>query len=159
MHGSYLNSLFILALLAGMVMIPVSAETSLTSDDSKLLTDITNEGIPLLYEIPGALKTGFFQGADNAIPTVGQEQTAALDAFLTKINAYSLSDDVKAVRDQYLASAEVYKKDLTEYGTLVNTCGSCVSKMNEMYPQLKDEANKTTKVVISFYQKSQAPVS
>lgn len=158
MHGSYQKPLFILALLFAMIILPVSAETTRTGDDSKFLTDITDEGIPLLFEIPAVMKTGFFNGAENSISTVGQEQTSALETFLTKINGYTLSDEVKSIRDQFIASAEIYKNDLKEYSILVSTCDSCVSKMNEIYPRLHDEAKKTNKLVIGFYQKTSTPV-
>ncbi|PKL59964.1 MAG: hypothetical protein CVV33_05155 [Methanomicrobiales archaeon HGW-Methanomicrobiales-4] len=115
--------------------------------------------MPLLFEIPGVMKAGIFHGDDDAISSIGQEQTAALDAFLTKINGYTLSDDVKKLRDQYLASAEVYRTDLTVYSTLNSSCGSCITKMNEMYPRLTDEAKKTNMQVIQFYQTSNAPTN
>ena len=158
MHRSLWSYSVIAVLLLGVVVLPAGA-ASLTGDDSKFLTDLRNEGLPLLYEIPAAMKAGIFHGDDSAISSIGQEQTAALDAFLTKINGYTLSDEVKKVRDLYLVSAGVYKKDLTEYSTLISSCGSCITKMNEMYPRLTDEAKKTTTQVIQFYQTSLAPVS
>lgn len=142
-----------------MIILPAGAAITLTGDDSKFLADLTDEGIPLLYEIPAAMKTGFFQGSDAAIGTVGQDQKAALETFVTKINGYTLSDEVKKVREQYIATSDVYKTDITEYSTLINTCGSCISKMNDMYPRLIEEAKKTNKQVIIFFQTSQVPVS
>ncbi|MFH0968256.1 MAG: hypothetical protein V1862_11295 [Methanobacteriota archaeon] len=148
-----------LVLVCCIAVLPSGAAVTITSDDSKFLSDVMNEGIPLLYGIPAVLNASFFHGDNTAIGTVGQEQSAALDLFVTKINGYTLSDEVKKVRDQYLASAEIYKTDLTEFSTLINTCGSCISKINEMYPKMNDEAKKTDKVIIQFYQTSQAPIS
>lgn len=159
MHRSILTLPFILILMVWVIILPTGAAITLTNDDSMFLSDMTNEGIPLFYEIPAALKTGFFHGTEKAIATVGQEQSTALDTFVTRINGYTLSDDVKKVRDQYLASYGLYKSNLTEYSTLVNSCGSCISKMNEMYPSLIEEAKKTNKMVIQFYETSQAPIS
>ncbi len=159
MHRSIWSFSLAAVLLVCMAVLPAGAAVTLTSDDSKFLTDLTNEGMPLLFEIPGVMKAGIFHGDDDAISSIGQEQTAALDAFLTKINGYTLSDDVKKLRDQYLASAEVYRTDLTVYSTLNSSCGSCITKMNEMYPRLTDEAKKTNMQVIQFYQTSNAPTN
>ncbi len=142
-----------------MIILPAGAALTLTGDDAKFLTDLTNEGVPLLFEIPAALNTGFFQGENAAIASVGQEKMNALDAFVTKVNAYTLSDEVKKIRDQVFNSTDIYKKDIAEYSTLVSTCGSCVSKMNEIYPRLEGEAKKVNKLVITFYQTSQAPIN
>jgi hypothetical protein len=159
MHGYFkiLSLLFIITV--GMTILPVGSVVTLTEDDTRFLDEVTNEGVALLFEIPSALKTGFFQGKESSIAAVGKDQTAALDAFVTKITGYTLSDEMKKVRDYYLATADVYKKDLIEYSTLDSTCGSCVTKMNEMYPRLMEEAKKTHKQIIQFYQDSQAPLS
>lgn len=154
------RSLFILVILGiSLIVFPVCAGTPLSGDDSRFLADVITEGVPLLYTIPATMNTGIFHGDDNAIASISQEQIAALDGFLEKINGYTLSDEVKPLRDQFVASGEVYKKDLTEYSTLNKSCGSCITKMNEMYPVMMDEAKNTSVQVISFYQKSDAPFS
>jgi hypothetical protein len=154
-----MRNLLLLILGTSVFLIPVSAEITLSGDDAQFLTDVTTEGLPLLYVIPATMKAGIFHGDDNAITGVGQEQTAALEAFLAKINGYSLSDQVKPLRDRFVATGEMYKKDLAEYSTLNKSCGSCISKMNEMYPKLMDEAKNTSVQVISFYQTTLAPIS
>ena len=150
MHRS-LWSIFIIAVfMACMVVLPAGASETLTGNETKFLNDVTKEGLPLLTAIPDIMKEGFFNGTDSSIATISQEQSDALKAFSSKINGYTLSDEITPVRDQVNASVEVYKKDLTEYGTLVNTCGSCVHTMNEMYPRLLEEVNKTNTIVSKF---------
>lgn len=159
MHSSFWTFSLIFVIVAGMAALPASAAVTLTGDDSKFLSDLTNEGIPLLFMIPATLKAGIYHGDETAISGIAQEQTAALDAFVTKINGYTLSDEVKKVRDQYLTSADVVKKDLSTYSTLIPSCGSCFTKMDEMYPRLTDEAKKFNKQAIAFFQSSAASVA
>lgn len=150
MHRSFW-SFFILALfVVCMVVLPAGGSITLTGNDTKFLSDVTKEGVPLLYTIPEAMKNGFFNGDGSAIPAVGKNQSEILDAFVTRINGYTISENVKPVRDQFLNTTDIYKKDLTEYQSLVNTCGSCISKMNQMYPNLIEEANKTSDVISQF---------
>jgi len=149
----------VIMVIAAAGIFSASAASTLTEDDSRFLTDVMNEGIPMLYVIPATMNAGIFHGDDAAIASIGQEQTAALDAFLTKINGYTLSDEVKVVRDQFIAAGDLYKKDLAEYSTLNKSCGSCITKMNEMYPELMEEARNTSNQFIVFLQKSQAPLS
>lgn len=149
----------VIMVMAAAVVFSASAATSLTEDDSRFLNDVINEGIPMLYVIPAAMNAGIFHGDDAAIASISQEQTAALDAFIIKINGYTLSDEVKAVRDQFISAGHLYKKDLAEYSTLNKSCGSCIATMNEMYPELMEEAKNTSNQVIAFFQKSQAPIS
>lgn len=138
---------------------PAGASVTLTGNDTKFLSVVTNEGIPLLNAIPDAMKTGFFDGDGSSISTVGKNQSDALDIFVIKINGYTVSDPVKPLQDQVLNTTSIYKKDLTEYQGLVNTCGSCISKMNQMYPDLLAQANKTSEMITQFNKESSAPVS
>jgi len=118
-----------------------------------------DEGVVLLFGIPATMNTGVFHGNDPAIQSIGQEQTAALDTFIAKINAYSLSPEVEEVRDQFISSSQIFKNDLFEYSTLSSTCGSCITTMNAMYPKLNEEAKKTLKKVIKYYQISATPIN
>ncbi|MDD1730138.1 MAG: hypothetical protein LUQ50_13845 [Methanospirillum sp.] len=138
--------------MACMVVLPAGASETLTGNDVKFLNDVTKEGLPLLTSIPDIMKEGFFNGTDSSVATISQEESDALNAFSLKINEYTLSDEITPVRDQVNASVDVFKKDLTEYATLVNTCGSCVHTMNEMYPRLLEEVNKTNTIVSQFNQ-------
>lgn len=139
-------------------LLPASGAQILSADETTFLSDITQEGIPLLYEIPTAMKTGFFKGTNEGISALSQDQMAVLDAFITKINGYTLSEEVQPVRDRYLISADLLKKDLAEYSTLVNTCGSCVATVNQMYPRLMEQATQMNKQLIQFYQATQVPI-
>lgn len=134
---------------------PAGATQVLTDDETKFIADITNEGIPQMYEIPVAMKTGFFLGTNDDIVSLAQDRMTSLDAFITRISGYTLSEEMQKVRDQYLSSAEILRKDLAEYSTLVNTCGSCVATVNEMYPRLMNQATEMNKQLIQLYQTSQ----
>lgn len=81
---------------------------------------------------------------------MNKEQIEKIDAFVKKINEYKLSEKVTPVRSQFINSTEIFKTDLTEYSTLTNSCGSCVTKINEMYPKLLEEANKTGTLASKF---------
>jgi len=151
--------MLILFFSVSMIILPAGADGTLSGDDSKFLADMNNEGIPLLFEIPAAMKAGIFHGDDSAIVSIGKEQSDALNAFIEKINGYSLSADLKQVRDQFLSSSEIYKKNLNEYSTLIKTCGSCITKMNEMYPILNGEAKKTMQKMILMYQATGTPMN
>jgi len=150
MHRSVWSFLIIAAVMISMVILPASAAETLSGDDEKFITDITSEGVPLLSSIPDIMKDGFFNGNDSTLKTVDNEQTEKLDAFVKKINEYTLTEKVTPVKDQFINSTEVFKNDLAEYSTLTNTCGSCVATMNEMYPKLLKEANKTSTLVSQF---------
>ncbi len=157
-HGSVFWSVLLLVLVTVCSFPAVADELTLTDDDNRFLADITGEGVPLLYEIPAALKTGFFNGADEAIPTIASEKKAELETFTGKISAYTLSPETDALRDAYLKTAETYLADINEYGTLVNSCGSCVATINEMYPSMKDDAGTVNGQVITFFQKFDLPI-
>lgn len=45
-----------------MGVLPASAADTLSGDDTKFITDITKEGLPLLSSIPDIMKDGFFNG-------------------------------------------------------------------------------------------------
>lgn len=139
-------------LLVCMVILPASAADSLSGDDEKFITDVTKEGLPLLSSIPDIMKDGFFNGNDSTLQTVNKTETEKINTFINKINEYKLSEKVTPVRNHYINTTEVFKTDLTEYSTLTNTCGSCVAKMNEIYPKLLEEVNKTSSVVSQFKQ-------
>lgn len=139
-------------------VIPIGLAQVSTDDETKFIADITNEGIPLMYEIPVAMKTGFSKGTNEDIVSISQDRMISLDLFISKITGYTLSDEMQKVRDQYLSSADILKKDLAEYSTLVNTCGSCVATVNEMYPRLMNQATEMNKKLIQFYQTSQIPI-
>lgn len=141
------------------MIVPSFAGAALSGDDSKFLTAMSDEGIPLLYTIPAAMKAGIYHGDSSAITDIAKEQTDALNAFIEKINGYTLSSEVKQVRDKFLSSTEMYKSDLTHYSTLVPSCGSCITAINEMYPRLTGEAKKTVNELIVFYQVSASPVN
>nr|WP_319537579.1 hypothetical protein [uncultured Methanospirillum sp.] len=133
-----------------MGVLPASAADTLSGDDTKFITDITKEGLPLLSSIPDIMKDGFFNGNESTLQTVNKEQIEKIDAFVKKINEYKLSEKVTPVRSQFINSTEIFKTDLTEYSTLTNSCGSCVTKINEMYPKLLEEANKTGTLASKF---------
>ncbi|WP_319580819.1 hypothetical protein [uncultured Methanospirillum sp.] len=133
-----------------MGVLPASAADTLSGDDTKFITDVTKEGLPLLSSIPDIMKDGFFNGNESTLQTVNKEQTEKIDAFVKKINEYKLSEKVTPVRSQFINSTEIFKTDLTEYSTLTNSCGSCVTKINEMYPKLLEEANKTGTLASKF---------
>ena len=133
-----------------MAVLPASAADTLSGDDTKFITNITKEGLPLLSSIPDIMKDGFFNGNESTLQTVNKEQTEKIDAFVKKINEYKLSEKVTPVRSQFINSTEIFKIDLTEYSTLTNSCGSCVTKINEMYPKLLEEANKTGTLASKF---------
>ena len=137
-------------LMVCMVILPASASDTLSGDDEKFITDVTKEGLPLLSSIPDIMKDGFFNGNESTLQTVNKTQTEKINAFVNKVNAYKLSEKVTPVRNQYINTTEVFKTDLTEYSTLTNSCGSCVAKMNEMYPKLLEEVNKTSSVISQF---------
>jgi hypothetical protein len=132
-----------------MVILPASAADTLSGDDEKFITDVTTEGLPLLSSIPDIMKDGFFNGNESTLQTVNKTQTEKINTFVKKVNEYKLSEKVTSVRNQYINTTELFKTDLTEYSTLTNSCGSCVAKMNEMYPKLLDEVNKTSTIVKS----------
>jgi len=150
MHRSVWSLLTIAVFMICMCILPASAADTLSGDDSKFITDVTKEGLPLLSSIPDIMKDGFFNGNESTLQTVNKEQTEKIDAFVKKINEYKLSEKVTPVRNQFINSTEIFKTDLTEYSTLTNSCGSCVSKMNEMYPKLLEEANKTSTLASQF---------
>ncbi len=150
MHRSVWSLLTIAVFMICMCILPASAADTLSGDDSKFITDVTKEGLPLLSSIPDIMKDGFFNGNESTLQTVNKEKTEKIDAFVKKINEYKLSEKVTPVRNQFINSTEVFKTDLTEYSTLTNSCGSCVSKMNEMYPKLLEEANKTSTLASQF---------
>jgi hypothetical protein len=147
MHRSLWSLSIIAFIMVCITILPASAANTLSGDDEKLITDITKEGTPLLQSIPDIMKEGFFNGTEETLTKVNKEQTEALDTFVSKIKGYTLSEKTTPVRNQFINSTDAFKTDLTEYSTLTNTCGSCVSKMNEMYPKLLEEANKTTILV------------
>jgi hypothetical protein len=134
-----------------MVILPVSSAMTFSGDDSKYLADLNSEGIPLLFEIPAVMKAGVFHGDASAIAGIAKEQSDALNAFAEKANGYSVSAEVKPLKDQVTATLELYKKDLTEYSTLNSSCGSCITKMNEIYPKLNGEAKKVMDTMIQLY--------
>ncbi|PWR74372.1 hypothetical protein [Methanospirillum lacunae] len=135
-----------------MVILPASAVDTLSGDDEKFITDVTTEGLPLLNAIPDIMKDGFFNGNESTLQTVNKTQTEKINTFVKKVNEYKLSEKVTPVRNQYINTTELFKTDLTEYSTLTNSCGSCVAKMNEMYPKLLEEVNKTSSVVNQYKQ-------
>lgn len=139
-------------LLVCMVILPASAVDTLSGDDEKFITDVTTEGLPLLNAIPDIMKDGFFNGNESTLQTVNKTQTEKINTFVKKVNEYKLSEKVTPVRNQYINTTELFKTDLTEYSTLTNSCGSCVAKMNEMYPKLLEEVNKTSSVVNQYKQ-------
>ncbi len=150
MHRSVWSLLIIAVFMVCMGILPASAADTLSGDDAKFITDVTKEGLPLLSSIPDIMKDGFFNGNESTLQTVNKEQTEKIDAFVTKINEYKLSEKVTPVKSQFINSTEIFKTDLTEYSTLTNSCGSCVAKMNEMYPKLLEEANKTSTLASQF---------
>lgn len=149
--------LILICLVAGGIL-PGLVSASLTEDETRFMSDLTGEGIPLLYEVPASMKAGIFHGDGDAITSIGQEQRTTLDAFVTKINEYTLSDEMDGIRTAFLGAADIYRKNLDEYVTLNASCGSCITRMNEMYPLLHAEADKVMTAVLSVYQKTQAPV-
>lgn len=120
---------------------------------------MNNEGIPLLFEIPAAMKAGVYHGDDSAIASIAKEQSEALKAFSDTVNKYSLSAETKPLKDQFTSTIDVYNKDLTEYSKLIASCGSCITKVNEMYPRLNGEAGKVLQKMILLYQASDAPLN
>ena len=116
---------------------------------------MVSEGIPLLYQIPEAMDTGVYFGKDTAISDIAAKESDLLNKFTANISTYSLGTDTSALRSSYMKSVDLAKTDLNKYSTLVPGCGSCVTEMNNMYPELVKSANEANLELIKFYQKNQ----
>jgi|GEM_PF-1136904 len=141
---------------ASIFIFPVLGEqVQLTNDEKSFLSDMVSEGIPLLYQIPEAMDTGVYFGKDTAISDIAAKESDLLNKFTTNISTYSLGTDASALRSSYLKSVDLAKTDLNKYSTLVPGCGSCITEMNNMYPELVKSANEANLELIKFYQKNQ----
>jgi hypothetical protein len=143
-------------IIVTVLIFPGSADQlTLTDNEKSFLSDLVSEGIPLLYQAPEAMDTGVYFGKDTAITDISTKEKDLLDKFTTNISAYSLGSQTSALRSSYMKSADILKTDLEKYSTLVPGCGSCITEMNSMYPELIKSAESANKDVIRFYQKNQ----
>ncbi len=145
---STLLSLFILAQTA-------SAGPALTDDDKAFLSDLMTTGIPMLYQTPEAMNIGVYYGRDTAIADIASKKSEALTSITEKIKGYKLSPELSPLRESWLSAADTLKADLDEYATLIPGCGSCISAMNKMYPELIASADSFQKEFLTFYGKNQ----
>ena len=82
-------------------------------------------------------------------------------------DVFNLAEDLFARAEKYIFSEQVtdtvldeatVKTDLEKYSTLVPGCGSCITEMNSIYPELIISANEASRDLIKFYQKNQIPL-
>jgi len=131
------------------------AAPALTDDDKAFLSDLMTTGIPMLYQTPEAMNTGVFYGRDTAIADIASKKSEALTSITEKIKGYKLSPEVSPLRDSWLSAADTLKTSLDEYATLIPGCGSCISAMNKMYPELIASADSFQKEFLTFFRKNQ----